>query len=230
MAIYSISDLHLSLGVDKPMEVFGANWTDYVRRLRDNWEALVAPEDIVLLPGDISWATYLAHAVPDFSFIEALPGIKVITKGNHDYWWETLSKMNAFLEKNEFSTIRFLHNTLFETEEAVICGTKGYPDTGGAVPEDETEAKLYLREAGRLEAALLEAKKRGNKKIIVMLHYPPGKDSVFAQMMRKYEVDICVYGHLHDKAHAGALQGMIGSVEYKLVSCDYLKFKPYRLL
>ncbi len=230
MAIFSISDLHLSLGVDKPMEVFGANWTDYVGRLKTHWEAMVKEDDLVLLPGDISWATYLENAVPDFAFIDALPGIKIITKGNHDYWWETLSKLNAFLEKNQFSTIHFLHNTIYYTGDIAICGTKGYPDTGGKLPQDPTEAKLYLREAGRLEASLAEAKKSGAKTIIVMLHYPPGKDSVFAETMRNYDVKFCVYGHLHDKAHATALQGMIGSVEYKLVSCDYLKFRPYCLL
>lgn len=230
MAIFSISDLHLALSVDKPMDVFGANWSDYVNRLADNWKEMVSEDDVVLLPGDISWATYLNDAVRDFQFIHELPGIKVITKGNHDYWWETLNKMNAFLDKNGFSSIRFLHNCVYHFDGVAVCGTKGYPDTGGQQPADPTEAKLYLREAGRLEWALGEAQKSNAEKIIVMLHYPPGKNSVFAELMQKYHVDVCVYGHLHDKSHKAALQGMIGTVEYKLVSCDYLKFKPYRLL
>lgn len=230
MAIYSISDLHLDLGVYKPMDVFGTNWENYVDRLADNWKQTVQKEDLVLLPGDISWATYLNDAVRDFQYIHELPGIKIITKGNHDYWWETLGKMNRFLEENSFDSIRFLHNNLLEHENAVICGTKGYPDTEGAVPQDEAEAKLYLREVGRLERVLAEAKKRNPEKLIVMLHYPPGKNSAFAELMRQYQVNICVYGHLHDKAHIGALQGQIGGVEYRLVSADYLKFKPYRLL
>ncbi|MBR5156390.1 MAG: metallophosphoesterase [Clostridia bacterium] len=230
MAVFSISDLHLSLGGNKPMEVFGDGWADYVNRLADNWKKVVDKNDIVLLPGDISWATYLNEAVTDFNFIHELPGIKIITKGNHDYWWETLNKMNSFLDSNGFLSIRFLHNTIYYHEDIAICGVKGYPDTGGREPQDAAEAKLYLREAGRLERALCEIKKSNAEKIIVMLHYPPGKDSIFAELLRKYEVDICVYGHLHDKAHANALQGDIRGVEYKLVSCDYLKFKPYRLL
>lgn len=230
MAIYSISDLHLGLSVDKPMDVFGANWTDYIYRLADNWNSTVGQDDLVLLPGDISWATYLNEAVKDFQFIHELPGIKIITKGNHDYWWETLGKLNSFLQGNGFDSIRFLHNSVYYHDGIAVCGTKGYPDTGGREPEDPAEAKLYLREAGRLEWALGEAKKNGAQTLIAMLHYPPGKNSVFAELLQKYNVKICVYGHLHDKSHAGALQGMVGMVQYKLVSCDYLKFKPFRLL
>ncbi len=229
MAVFSISDLHLSLGVNKPMEVFGAGWSDYVNRLADNWRELVSEEDTVLLPGDISWGTYLDDAVRDFKFIHELPGIKIITKGNHDYWWETLNKMNTFLDKNGFTSIKFLHNNVLFADGAAICGTKGYPDTAGEVPEDATEVKLYMREAGRLERSLIEAKKSGADKLIVMLHYPPGKDTIFAELMQKYGADICVYGHLHDKSHRTALQGDVRGVEYKLVSCDYLKFKPYKL-
>lgn len=229
MSIYSISDLHLGLGVDKPMDIFGANWKDYIYRLADNWNSLVKKDDLILIPGDISWATYLKDAVRDFQYLHELSGIKVITKGNHDYWWETLGKLNRFLEENHFDSIRFLHNSVYYYENVAICGTKGYPDTGGAVPQDENEAKLYLREVGRLEWALGEAQKNNPQKIVVMLHYPPGKESAFAKLLQKYHVNICIYGHLHDKSHATALQGMIGGVEYKLVSCDYLKFRPYRL-
>lgn len=230
MAIYSISDLHLGLSVNKPMDVFGANWENYIYRLADNWNSVVQKDDLVLIPGDVSWATYLNEAVLDFQYLQQLSGIKIITKGNHDYWWETLGKLNRFLEENYFDSVHFLHNSIWEHGDTVICGTKGYPDTDGIVPQDATEAKLYLREAGRLEWALAEAKKRNPQNIIVMLHYPPGKRSAFAELLQKYNVDICVYGHLHDKAHAAALQGMVGGVKYKLVSCDYLKFKPYRLL
>lgn len=230
MAIYSISDLHLGLSVNKPMDVFGANWKNYIYRLADNWNDLVRQNDLVLIPGDVSWATYLDEAVRDFRYLHELPGIKIITKGNHDYWWETLGKLNRFLENNHFDSIRFLHNCVYEYEGVAICGTKGYPDTGGIAPQDEAEAKLYFREAGRLEWALQEAQKKNPRKIIVMLHYPPGNNSVFAQLLHQYRVDICVFGHLHDKAHTTALQGNIRGTEYKLVSCDYLKFKPYRLL
>lgn len=230
MAIFSISDLHLGMSVNKPMDVFGANWTDYVNRLADNWKSVVCDEDLVLIPGDITWATYIKEAVLDFQYIHELPGIKIITKGNHDYWWETLKKLNAFLAENHFDSIHFLHNSIYTYGGAVICGTKGYPDTDGILPQDPVEAKLYQREAGRLEWALGEAVKSQPEKLIVMLHYPPGKDSIFADIMKRYHVDVCVYGHLHDKSYAGALQGQVGGIQYKLVSCDYLKFKPYRIV
>ena len=125
MAIYAISDLHLALSVDKPMDVFGGRWTDYMDRLKENWSAVVGGDDTVVVPGDISWATYLEQACADFSYIDALPGRKVVSKGNHDYWWTTKSKLDKFLSENGFTSIAFMHNNSYETEGTVICGTRG---------------------------------------------------------------------------------------------------------
>lgn len=226
--IFAISDLHLSFGVNKPMHVFGARWENYEARLRENWQSIVSSEDIVLMPGDTSWATYLKDGTEDFSFIHSLNGIKLISKGNHDYWWETLSKLNGFLEENAFSSIRFIHNTNFVVGDTVICGTKGYPETEKE-PEGEEEKKLYNRELIRLENAILEAKKTGASRIVVMLHYPPGPNTAFARCMQEHQVNACVFGHLHG-VYDSAVQGNVRGVEYRLVSCDYLKFKPLKLM
>lgn len=223
--IFAISDLHLSFSVNKPMNVFGSRWDDYENKLRENWQSVVAPEDVVLMPGDTSWATYLKDAEKDFSFIHRLNGKKLISKGNHDYWWETLSKLNGFLDMNRFDTITFIHNTHFVCGDTVICGTKGYPETEKE-PESLEEKKLYNRELVRLQNALDSAKKTGAKRIITMLHYPPGVNTAFAKCLQEAQVETCVFGHLHGGAFMSAAQGDVFGVNYRLVSCDYLKFMP----
>ncbi len=132
MAVYAISDLHLALSVDKPMDVFGARWSNYMERLRENWTATVGENDHVLIPGDISWATYLDQAYEDFRFINELPGKKIISKGNHDYWWTTKSKLDKFLDENGFHSIRFLHNNSYIVENLAVCGTRGWGDARGS--------------------------------------------------------------------------------------------------
>ncbi len=226
--IYAISDLHLSFAAEKPMDVFGSRWENYEARLCENWQAQIHQDDIVLMPGDTSWATYIKDGALDFDFINQLSGTKIISKGNHDYWWETLSKLNGFLDNNHFSSIRFLHNTVEVFGNVAICGTKGYPETENE-PEDEEEKKLYRRELARLENGICMAKKTGAEKIVVMLHYPPGTRSGFAKCLREQQVDFCVFGHLHGGSFDKAAQGNVGGVEYRLVSCDYLKFSPLYL-
>ena len=228
MAIYTISDLHLGLSSNKPMDIFGPKWENYLEILQKNWTSLVKPDDLVLIPGDISWAMYLDEIEADFRFLNDLPGIKLISKGNHDYWWETLSKLNLFLETNRFSTIRFVHNTTEVFGNVAVCGTKGYPETEQE-PDCDEERKLYRRELVRLENAISEAKKTGAEKIIVMLHYPPGANSAFAKVMQEENVDFCVFGHLHGGYFKNAVQGNVRGVEYRLVSCDYLKFEPLKI-
>lgn len=223
--IFAISDLHLSFSVNKPMNVFGARWDDYENKLLENWQSVVGKDDIVLIPGDTSWATYLREARADFAFIQSLNGKKLISKGNHDYWWETLSKLNGFLESNRFDTIKFIHNTHYVIGDTVICGTKGYPETEKE-PESAEEKKLYNRELIRLQNALSSAKKTGAKRMITMLHYPPGPNTAFAKCLQEQRVDTCVFGHLHGGAFLGAVQGDVSGVEYRLVSCDYLRFMP----
>lgn len=226
--IFAISDLHLGFSADKPMNIFGGKWDNYEKRMKENWNKIVKKDDIVLIPGDISWATYIKDAKIDFDYIESLNGTKIISKGNHDYWWETLSKLNLFLEENNFKTICFIHNTVQKFGDIAVCGTKGYPETEKE-PESEEEKKLYNRELMRLKNGILNAKKTGASKIIVMLHYPPGENTEFAKTMQAEGVSRCVFGHVHGGYLKNATEGNIGGINYSLVSCDFLKFIPLKI-
>lgn len=231
MALYAISDLHLSLSVkDKSMDVFGAKWHNYTERLKDNWLATVKPEDTVLIAGDISWATYLEQCYNDFEFINKLPGNKIICKGNHDYWWVTLSKLTEYTNANSFNTIKFINNNYFAYNDIAICGTRGWscPGSDGFNKED---LKIYLRELVRLELSLEQANKAGMDKKIVMLHYPPAinpntADKGFIELFERYNVIKCIYGHLHNMAAGCAFLGDYGGIGFELVACDYLGFTP----
>jgi len=227
--IFAISDLHLGFSCSKPMNVFGTRWDNHEEKIKSNWQSKVSPDDVVLISGDTSWELYVSNAGADFDFINKLNGTKIITKGNHDYWWETLSKLNKFLDENNFDTIKFLHNTNVVFGDVVICGTKGYPETEG-IPTAENEKKLYLREIQRLQNAVLDAKQTGAKKIIVMLHYPPGTDTEFAKILKEASVDYCIYGHLHGGTYGAVTKGNVGGVEYRLTSCDYLNFSPIEIM
>ncbi len=232
MALYAISDLHLALSTDKPMDVFGARWSNYMDRLTEQWRATVADEDTVVLPGDISWATYLENAVEDFRFINSLPGRKIISKGNHDYWWTTLSKLEKFLTGNGFSTIRFMHNNSFRVESNVICGTRGWkmPGDDGFTAEDR---KIYQRELQRLELSLKSVEVLPGDRLIAAMHFPvfnsKGVSSEFLEVMQRYGVSLCIYGHLHGDAFKNTVDGMREGVEFRLVSADYLEFRPVML-
>ena len=226
--VFAISDLHLGFSCSKPMNVFGTRWDNHEEKILKNWQETVKKDDVVLIAGDISWEMYVNNAVLDFDFINKLNGTKIITKGNHDYWWDTLSKLNKFLDENNFDTIKFLHNTNVVFGDVCITGTKGYPETEG-IPTAENEKKLYLREIQRLQNAVLDAKKTGAKKTIVMLHYPPGTDTEFAKILKEASVDYCIYGHLHGGTYGAVTKGNVGGVEYRLTSCDYLKFAPIEI-
>lgn len=232
MAIYAISDLHLALGVDKPMDVFGGRWEGYMEKLKMNWLKEVGEDDSVIIPGDISWAMYLKESLADFSFLQNLPGKKYISKGNHDYWWTTLNKLKLFVSENNFSSIHFLHNNHFNDQGIAICGTRGWvcPEDEGFSAEDE---KVYNREIQRLEISLLSAKNSGEENIIVAMHYPPfnhkHQNSRFVEIMERYNVKYCVYGHLHGEGRRHAFEGKLGEINYKLISADHLAFKPLRI-
>ncbi len=226
MAIYSISDLHLGISSQKPMDIFGPRWENYLEILKENWQNTVGPDDLVLIPGDISWAMYISEAEEDFRFLNELNGIKLISKGNHDYWWETLNKLNGYVSDKGFSSIRFMHNTMYRYDNIAICAAKGYPDNG----KSEEDIKLYNREVNRLQLSLELAKKSDAKVIYVMLHYPPTLESDFAKLMEAYGVSRCLYGHLHGAGHKMALEGLYNGVSYTLVSADYLQFKPLLLM
>ena len=233
MSIYTISDLHLSLSINKPMDIFGFQWQNYMERLKENWQNTVKKNDTVVINGDVSWATYISDCFKDFSFLNSLNGNKIILKGNHDYWWESLTKLKKYVEENEFSTISFLHNTSVLVEETAICGARGWVDPSFQNFSKDDE-KIYLRELERLKLSLESSKNFDAKNVIVFLHYPPvTKDltinSDYANILKSYGVKKCFYGHLHSKASKIAFEGVSDDIEYKLVSSDYMEFMPYKI-
>lgn len=227
MAIYGISDLHLSKAVpNKSMELFGKDWEDYEAKLDRNWKEIVTDNDTVLIPGDISWAIDLNSAYADFKYLNSLPGTKIILKGNHDYYFSTLTKVNKFLQENNFDTIKVLNNNSFFVENMNICGFRGWGNTD----DDEIDDyKIYLRELTRLELSIKSiADENKSKEIIVMTHFPPFRHEI-KEIFEKYNVVKCIYGHLHGDGHYMIKEGLIYGVEYKMVSGDYTKFNLIKL-
>ena len=223
MALFSISDLHLSFGTDKPMDIFGKKWENYEEKLKTNWNNAVSMEDVVIVNGDNSWATYIEDAVADFSFINSLNGTKIISKGNHDYWWTTMSKHRKWCKQNGFDTIKFLHNNYYMYGNTAICGTRGWQLTKG----DDEDLKVHNRELERLKISLDQGIGAEPESIIVALHYPP--DEHFRQLMERYNVDLCLFGHLHSAGFKEYSDYEENGIAYKLVSCDYLGFNPYKI-
>lgn len=227
MAVYAIGDTHLSLGSDKPMDVFGGGWTGYVEKLKEGF-SVIGPEDTVVLCGDLSWGMSLEEARQDFAFLNDLPGKKLLLKGNHDYWWNTASKMNKFFQENEFHTLSILHNNCGFYGDIALCGTRGwfYEEERG-----EHSAKVFNRELIRLEASLKAA---GEKEKICFLHYPPVYQGYcckeIIELLQKYEVKRCYYGHLHGGSHRFAVCGERDGIHFKLIAADYLHFKPEKIL
>lgn len=228
MALYAIGDLHLSLGADKPMDVFGGAWVGYMDKLREGL-SVIGPEDTTVLLGDLSWALNLSEAKADFSFINRIPGKKIILKGNHDYWWSTVAKFNAFCAEHGFTDLHILHNNHFVYEDWAICGTRGWffeEERSGTHDE-----KVFRRELMRLEASLKSA---GDRQKMVFLHYPPKYRGYecpeILELLKQYEVRQCFYGHLHGGSHALAVEGPSDGVYYQLVSADKLNFRPFRVI
>ena len=223
MALYTIGDTHLSLSANKPMDVFGGGWEGYVEKLKEGF-ALVQPEDTVVLCGDLSWGMSLEEAREDFAFLDALPGRKILLKGNHDYWWNTAAKMNRFFAENGFTTLHILHNNCYEYGEYALCGTRGwfYEETG--------DQKVFKRELIRLETSLKAA---GERKKLCFLHYPPCYQGYTCQeildLLERYGVERCYYGHLHGGSHRLAVEGLRENVSYHLVAADYLGFRPQKI-
>ena len=226
MALFVLGDTHLSLGGAKPMDVF-PGWNGYVEKLEANWRKLVKPEDTVVLAGDISWSMRLADTRKDFAFLNGLPGQKLIMKGNHDYWWSTANKMNAFFRADGFDTLRLLHNNSYTVDGYALCGTRGWLFDADE-PHDE---KVMNREIGRLRLSL-QAAEPGKEKL-VFLHYPPvytGADAPeIVAVLKEYGIRRCFYAHLHGKAIRFAVQGEVDGIRYKLVSADGLQFCPYKI-
>ena len=225
MALYAIGDLHLCLGAPKPMDIFGGAWIGYMEKLKEGM-SVIGPEDTIVLMGDLSWALDLQTARADFAWINAIPGRKIILKGNHDYWWSTVAKFQKFCGENGFSDMEILNNNHFEYEGFAICGTRGWffeEDKSGAHDE-----KVFRRELMRLEASLKSA---GELPKLVFLHYPPRYKGYLCkeilELLERYEVRRCFYGHLHGASHSLAMEGLWDGTEFRLLSADKLNFKPY---
>ena len=228
MALYAIGDLHLCLGSPKPMDIFGGAWVGYMDKLLSGL-SVIGPEDTTVLLGDLSWALDLDQAEKDFAWINQIPGKKIILKGNHDYWWSTVSKFNQFCKAKDFSQMEILNNNHFEYDGWAICGTRGwFYEEQRSGQHDE---KVFKRELLRLEASLQSA---GMLPKIVFLHYPPKykgyECTEIRDLLKKYDVRRCFYGHLHGPSHSLAMQGVWDGVDYRLVAADYLDFQPFKVL
>lgn len=224
MSIFAIGDTHLSLNSDKPMNIF-KGWDDYVERLSANWQAVVEPKDTVVVMGDVSWAMSLSEAQKDFTFLNELPGQKIILKGNHDYWWNTRRKMEDFFVENGFSTLHILHNNAFLVDGYSICGTRGwfYDDT-----QSEPE-KVLLREVQRLKTSIDAGRALGGEPI-VFLHYPPitlqQRCKPILDLLEQEKIERCFYAHLHGSAAYSSYRGEFQGTHFELLSGDFLKFCP----
>ena len=227
MALYAIGDLHLCLGAPKPMDIFGGAWLGYMDKLKEGFSGITS-EDTTVLLGDLSWALDLNESRPDFAWINQIPGRKILLKGNHDYWWSTVTKFDKFCAENGFDNLNILNNNCYEYDGWAICGTRGWffeEDRGG-----EHDEKIFRRELIRLETSLKAA---GEKSKLVFLHYPPRYKGYeckeILDLLARYEVRRCFYGHLHGASHKLAMEGLWDNVEYRLVSSDYLGFKPFKV-
>ena len=237
MSLFTISDLHLSMHeqTNKSMEIFGKRWEDYVHRLEKNWRAVVTENDTVVIPGDISWAIDLNEAISDLKFIDSLPGKKILGKGNHDFWWTTMSKHRAFFDLHGITTISFLFNNFHETEEYLIAGTRGWyleADAMKNVTPVDFE-KIIAREVGRLKTSLNAAKERQSavpeKEILVFLHFPPYWNEKCTpgiyELLKEYAIKQIYYGHIHNTYNLPPTS-VSDEMCFHLISADYLDFLP----
>lgn len=229
MSIYAIGDLHFSTSVDKPMDIFGLHWDNHQNKIIDNWKQHIKDEDTVLVLGDTSWAINLTEAKEDLDIINNLPGQKIFIKGNHDYWWSSVSKL-----KNMYNEIVFLQNNHYKYGDMGICGSRGWL-CPNEVKFDNDDEKIYKREKIRLKMSLDAAIKDGCKELIVIMHYPPTNDkldeSEFTKLFEEYKVKMVIYGHLHGReSFQMGLKGIRNGVEYILASSDYIDFNPIKII
>ena len=225
MSIFAISDLHLSLGCDKPMDVFGSKWSNYTERMYRAWNSIVSDDDLVIVPGDISWAMYIDDAVADFEYIHSLKGRKLLLKGNHDYWWATTSKMNKFLSEHSFDSIDVIRNNAYLYGNTAICGTRGW----NFPSSDSKDKRIFEREKQRLVLSLEAAKATGAEEILVAMHYPPIDKPVSAPIFEHNEGIWRKPMYLWAFTRRGSRECAVGDylgINLKLVSCDYLNFIP----
>jgi len=229
MALFAIGDLHLGLSVDKPMNIFGEMWEKHEEKIKENWIKKISENDSIIIPGDISWATDFDDAVMDLQWIDNLPGKKYLLRGNHDFWWSSLKKMN-----DRFPSLNFIQNNFYSYKDYGICGTRGWT-CPNKISFDSHDRKIFDREVIRLKLSLDEAKNHGYNNIVVAMHYPPTNEdfemSEFTKIFEEYRVKKVIYGHLHTESSFGAgIKGMVNGVEYILSSSDYLGFDPIEIL
>lgn len=242
MSLFVIGDTHLSLSTEKPMDIFGSRWSGYVEKLEHEWKSVVTDKDTVVVAGDISWAMTTAEAKADFDFLESLPGQKIILKGNHDFWWQTMSKLSLFTEENGYKTIRFLHNNAYVCEDFVICGSRGwYSDDKNVTVKGADAEKIIAREVARLSISFNEGKKLSaaaeesdgkKREILAFLHFPPifkgyMCDEIIAELY-KNGVERCFFGHIHGN-YETPQKIEYADIEFRLISADYLCFRPYKI-
>lgn len=228
MSLYAIGDLHLCLGAPKPMDIFGGAWTGYMEKLKEGFSC-VKDDDTTILLGDLSWALDLENARKDFAWINDIPGRKIILKGNHDYWWSTASKFYKFCQDNDFSNQFILNNNHYEYDGWAICGTRGwFFEEERSSNQDE---KVFKRELLRLETSLRSA---GDMPKLVFLHYPPRYKGYtcepILELLHKYQVRQCYYGHLHGASHGLAMEGVWDNIDYRLLAADKINFQPFKVL
>lgn len=225
MSLYAIGDLHLSFGTDKPMDIF-TGWDNYTQKLEKNWKKLVRDNDTVVIDGDISWAMNYEEALPDFQWIDALPGKKILIKGNHDLWWDTMNKNRRFTEENNLETIDFIYNSSIVADDVAVCGTRSWFFDD----ESDGDKKILNREVGRLTASIEKAKETG-KEPIVFLHYPPLTRSEeceeITNILRKEKITRCYYAHMHGFSTSFSFNSEKYGINFRLISSDYLSFCPY---
>jgi predicted phosphohydrolase len=227
MGLYAISDLHLALSGDKPMHVFGEHWLDHHEKIKNNWLNKINHSDTVLIGGDISWSMKMEEGLKDLEWIHELPGRKILIRGNHDYWWGSITKLNSLYED-----MSFIQNNFFTYENYAICGSRGWTCPGGENFTSNDE-KIYSRELIRLKLSLEAAVKAGYKDIIGMIHYPPINDKFMdtdiTRVFTEYGVKKVIYGHLHGPSLSRVFQGTKDGVEYILTSADYINFDPIKI-
>ena len=243
MSVFVMADLHLSLGTNKPMDKFGARWKNHTEKIRENWLAAVADTDTVIIPGDLSWGINLEEALPDFHFVDDLPGKKILLKGNHDYWWDTVTKMNAFFSANGITTMSFLHNSAVQCEDFIVCGSRGwYNEDKKVITQNDVDTKkLIAREVGRIKTSLdagrairetVAAEQGFSPDMLVFLHFPPYFkgyicDEIILELYR-YGIARCYFGHIHGVYDVPAVRRYM-DIDFYNIAGDFLNFVPLKI-
>ncbi len=226
MKLFAIGDLHLPFGANKPMDIFGPEWVGHAEKIARNWREKVGPEDVVCVVGDISWAMQPHEAAPDLAWLGRLPGRKILIKGNHDYWWNKISRISQWLPEG----IHPLQGTSMTLDGVAVVGTRGWLIPGSTMFEEQQDRKIYNRECIRLENAFRSLGHNSSRPIVALLHFPPmmkdEKTTCFTRILENYGASICLFGHLHGEDRSSAFEGVREGVRYYLVSCDHTNFSP----